>query len=85
MLKITFPQRPCSGSPARATVKRYGTASAATGYDGVRPLQSRFLHRRSHLAREQALRELEVTVQQVANLVLNASALADRMEAKATR
>lgn len=36
----------------------------------------------SDLAREAATRNVEIAVQRVANLVLNVSALADRMEAR---
>lgn len=42
-----------------------------------------FLRHTSSLGREAAVRNLETAVQRVANLVLNASALADRMEATA--
>lgn len=43
-----------------------------------------FLRHRSRGAREAAVRDLEVAVRQVAGLVLKASALADRMEARPT-
>ena len=45
-------------------------------------MSGQLLRQRSRLAREDAEHALEVGVQQVANLVLNASALADRMEAR---
>lgn len=45
-------------------------------------MSGQFLHHRSRRAREAAVLNLEVAVQRVANLVLNASALADRMEAR---
>lgn len=48
-------------------------------------MSGRFLRHRSQLAREEAVRTLEISVQRVANLVLNASALADRMEARPTK
>lgn len=48
-------------------------------------MSRQFLHRRSQLAREAANRDVEIAVQRVADLVLNASALADRMEAKPPR
>lgn len=48
-------------------------------------MSSRFLRHRSQRTREAAVRNLEMAVQRVANLVLNASALADRMEATPSR
>ena len=48
-------------------------------------MSRQFLRHRSGLARQVATRNVETAVQQMANLVLNASALADRMEAEPLR
>lgn len=45
-------------------------------------MASAFLRHRSGLAREEAVRNLEVAVQRLGNLVLNVSALADGYEAR---
>ena len=47
-------------------------------------MSAQFLRRRSDLAREQACREVELSVTRMAKLVLHASALADRTEAMST-
>ena len=58
-----------------------GATSTASAYgDVTQPGSRRFLRHRSRLARETAVLHLETSVQRVAHLVLNASALADRME-----
>lgn len=44
---------------------------------------SPFLRNRSRLAREEAVRHLEVTVERLGSLVLNLTALADRIEDRA--
>lgn len=48
-------------------------------------MSPQFLHHRSQLAREAVIDNVEVAVQRVAKLVLNVSALADRMEARPPR
>ena len=48
-------------------------------------MSTQFLRHRSRLAREAAVRNVESTVQRLACLVLNATALADRMEARPVR
>jgi hypothetical protein len=58
---------------------------ATTPRGHVKPLPAPFLRHRSELAREASVRALEVAVQQTANLVLNAAALADRMEERPAR
>lgn len=48
-------------------------------------ISGQFRRHRSQLTREEAVRNVEIAVQQVAKLVLNVSALADRMEARPAR
>ena len=50
-----------------------------------RPIPADFLRHRSQVARDTAVQDVETTVQQLAKLVLNASALIDRMEARPAR
>lgn len=72
-------------SPNEGAVPRCsgGTRQRASAYDDdVRQsLSGQFLRHRSQVAREAAIRNLEIAVQRVASLVLNASSLADRLEA----
>lgn len=44
-----------------------------------------FLRRRSRIAREESIRALELSIQQLGKLVLNVTALADRLDARPPR
>lgn len=50
--------------------------------DVTAAMSRQFLLHTSDVAREAAARNIEIVVERVANLVLNVSSLADRMEAK---